>query len=43
VQARTGDLTTFVDRMNKAVTPGTESSLLDIDATLAAIFTAETA
>jgi hypothetical protein len=43
VQARTGDLSTFVERMNKAVTPGTESGLLDIDATLAAIFTAETA
>jgi hypothetical protein len=43
VQARTGDLTSFVGRMNKAVSPGSESSLLDIDALLAAIFTAEAA
>jgi hypothetical protein len=43
VQAQTGDLSAFVLRMNKAVTPGTESGHLDIDATLAAIFTAENA
>jgi Streptomyces sporulation and cell division protein, SsgA len=43
VQARTGDLSTFVERMMKAVVPGTESEHLDMDATLAAIFTAEAA
>jgi len=43
VQARTGDLTTFVSRMTKAVAPGDEPRHLDIDATLAAIFTAENA
>lgn len=43
VQARTGDLSTFVDRMSAAVTPGTETAHLDIDAAIAAIFSAETA
>lgn len=43
VQARTGDLSTFVSRMNQAVAPGNESGFMDIDAVLAAIFTAETA
>jgi Streptomyces sporulation and cell division protein, SsgA len=43
VQARTGDLSSFVERMTKAVAPGTESTHIDMDATLAAIFTAETA
>ncbi len=43
VQARSGDLSRFVTRMNKAVAPGSESAHLDIDATLAAIFTAENA
>ena len=43
VQARTGDLRAFVDRMNKAVKPGSESELLDIDATIASIFAAEAA
>ncbi len=43
VQARTGDLSGFVERMTRAVEPGTESDHLDIDAGLAAIFTAETA
>jgi hypothetical protein len=43
IQARTGDLSTFVDRMNKAVAPGGESAHLDIDATIAAIFDAEAA
>jgi len=41
VQARTGELSTFVDRMNQAVAPGTESAHLDVDAALAAIFTAD--
>jgi hypothetical protein len=43
VQARTGDLRAFVDRMNKAVKPGTESDQMDIDAAIAAIFAAEAA
>jgi hypothetical protein len=43
VQARTGDLSTFVDRMSAAVAPGTETAHLDIDAAITAIFSAETA
>ena len=43
VQARTGDLRAFVDRMNTAVKPGTESELLDVDAVIASIFAAEAA
>jgi hypothetical protein len=43
VQARTGDLSTFVDRMTSAVEPGTETDHLDLDAAIAAIFTAEAA
>ncbi len=43
VQARTGDLRRFVDRMSRLVEPGTESTLLDIDATIAAIFATEAA
>jgi Streptomyces sporulation and cell division protein, SsgA len=43
VQARTGDLSAFVERMSKAVVPGTESEYLNLDATIAAIFEAETA
>jgi hypothetical protein len=43
VQARTGDLSTFVDRMNRAVEPGRESEHVDVDAALAAIFAAEAA
>ena len=39
VQARTGDLSSFADRMTRAVAPGTESDHLDIDAALAALFT----
>jgi len=38
VQARTGDLSTFVDRICKVVEPGTESHHLDIDSTITAIF-----
>jgi hypothetical protein len=40
VQARTGDLTSFVDRMTKAVEPGTESALIDIDTAITAILDA---
>ena len=43
VQARTGDLHTFVDRMGKAVQPGSESEHIDIDAAITAIFAAEAA
>lgn len=43
VQARTGDLRTFVDRMSKVVKPGTESDLVDVDAAITAIFAAENA
>jgi hypothetical protein len=41
VQAKTGDLRTFVDKMAKAVPPGTESDLTDVDAAVSAIFAAE--
>jgi hypothetical protein len=37
VQARTGDLTAFVEKMTKAVVPGTESEYLDVDAAIAAL------
>jgi hypothetical protein len=40
VQARTGDLISFVDRMTKAVEPGTESALIDIDTAITAILDA---
>jgi hypothetical protein len=43
VQAKTGDLSSFVDRMSKAVELGGESAHLDIDATIDAIFRAEAA
>ena len=43
VQARTGDLRSFVDRMSKVVKPGTESDLIDVDAAITAIFAAENA
>ncbi len=43
VQARTGDLSGFVERMNKAVEPGSESTLLDVDAAIDAILAAEAA
>ena len=43
VQARTGELSTFVERMSAAVEPGHESDHLDMDATISAIFTAEAA
>jgi hypothetical protein len=40
VQARTGVLSSFVERMTAAVAPGTESDHIDVDAALAAIFAA---
>ena len=43
VQARTGDLQSFVERMNQTVAVGSESELLDIDAAISAIFAAENA
>lgn len=43
IQARTGDLSAFVDRMNKAVVPGTEAEYLDLDGTITAILDAERA
>jgi hypothetical protein len=43
VQARTGDLSAFVEKMNKAVPPGTESALVDVDAAIDAILSAEAA
>lgn len=43
VQARSGDLSGFVERMVRAVLPGTESEYLDVDATINAIFQAEAA
>src|SRR3954467_7683617 len=43
VQARTGDLSTFVKRMSAAVEPGSESAHMDVDATITAIFNAEAA
>lgn len=43
VQAKTGDLSNFVERMSKAVRPGSESEHLDVDATIVAIFDVEAA
>jgi len=43
VQARTGDLSSFIDRMSAAVPRGTESEHLDVDAAISAILTAEAA
>jgi hypothetical protein len=43
VQAKTGDLSAFVDRMSKAVAPGTESDYLDLDAAIAAILETDAA
>lgn len=43
IQARTGDLRGFVDRMCRVVPPGEESQHLDVDATIAAILEAEAA
>ena len=43
VQAKTGDLSSFVDRMSKAVELGNESAHLNVDAAIEAIFAAEAA
>lgn len=43
VQARTGDLSAFVERMSRVVRPGAESMHVDVDATIAAILEAEAA
>ena len=43
VQAKTGDLSSFVERMSAAVQPGRESDHIDMDATINAILTAEAA
>ena len=43
VQARSGELRNFVDRMTKAVQPGSESEFIDVDAAIHAILTAEAA
>ena len=43
VQARTTDLSSFVERMGRAVQPGEESAHVDVDSTIAAIFAAEAA
>ena len=43
VQAKTGDLSGFVDRMSKTVEIGNESAHLDVDAAITAIFAAEAA
>src|SRR5688572_19289804 len=37
VQARTVDITSFVEAMTQLVTPGSEAHLLDVDGTIAAI------
>jgi hypothetical protein len=43
VQARSDELRNFVDRMAKAVQPGSESEFIDVDAAINAILTAEAA
>ncbi len=43
VQAKTGDLTAFVDRMSRAVRPGEESEHMNVDAAIAAILSTESA
>ena len=43
VQAKTGDLSSFVERMTKAVEPGTESALTDVDGAITAILAADLA
>src|SRR4051794_2700237 len=43
VQAKSGDLTNFVERMTKAVEPGTESALTDVDGAITAILAADLA
>jgi len=43
VQARTAEITAFVERMTQAVAPGSEAAHLDVDGAIAAIFAAEAA
>ena len=43
VQARSADMTAFVERMTAAVAPGAEAAQLDVDGAIAAIFAAEAA
>ncbi|MFT4011620.1 MAG: SsgA family sporulation/cell division regulator [Nocardioidaceae bacterium] len=43
VQAKTGDLTAFVERMTAVVPVGDESRFMDLDTAIAAIFANETA
>jgi Streptomyces sporulation and cell division protein, SsgA len=43
VQANTGELTTFVEKMTAIVAPGNESDFVDVDGTIAAIFATEAA
>ena len=43
VQARTGDLSGFVDRMHRAVAPGSESEHLDVDTAITALLEAGSA
>ncbi len=43
VQARTSDITAFVERMTRSVAPGTEVDHLDLDGTIAAILAADAA
>ena len=39
VQARTSDITAFVESMTQLVAPGAETHLIDIDGAIAAILT----
>lgn len=43
VQARTGDLSGFVERMHAVVPPGRESAHLDLDTTIASLLDGEAA
>jgi Streptomyces sporulation and cell division protein, SsgA len=43
VQAKTGDLTSFVERMTRAVEPGTESALIDVDGAISLILAGDLA
>jgi hypothetical protein len=43
VQAKTGDMTSFVERMTKAVEPGTESALIDVDGAISLILAGDLA
>jgi len=43
IQARTGDVNAFVERMAESVTPGSESDHVDVDGAIAAILAAEAA